>query len=214
MISFDDQEKIKAFDRISELFLRQNYGSVSKSELELLFFAIVFEHLQNHNESVSDYAISNILGVTQQRVRSLKIKHHLRYQDDCNWKTGFLHLASQAEYATDGNTVTISIDNPVLQLELQHFLETHGGLFDRSFNMKLMKIPVQSFATLLVEIGLSENEARALELLRESYRKNGQASEEITKQTWQHCIKGTAIDVLKSVVADLLKSLVARPLNL
>jgi len=39
-LSFSTDEKIKAFDRISECFLQRNFGSVGKSGIELLFFLL------------------------------------------------------------------------------------------------------------------------------------------------------------------------------
>ena len=61
---FSDSEKIAIFDKISEMFYKQNFGSTSKSDFELLLFS---EYLDNHiknDDLYDDYTISKELGIT------------------------------------------------------------------------------------------------------------------------------------------------------
>ena len=207
-LSFSDNEKIRAFDRMAVCFLNNNFGSVSKSDLELIFFSILMEHLQVNNLSTDDYFISNILGITQQRVRNLKIKNQLRNQYAYDWKAELVHLARTARYSDDERYIIISLDNPILMIELQHFIEINGGMVDYSLNPKLLKMQTCDFAVLLLEIGMAENEKAVWKLLREKYRAEAKGIEEITEENWRKKVgKGTlnfAKDVISGVLSDAL----------
>lgn len=203
-LQFTEHEKIAAFDRFSECFLKQNFGSVGKSDLELLFFSVVWEHLQAHHISTDDYFISNILGITQQRVRNLKIKNQLRNQYAYDWKADLVRLARNARYSDDDRYITISLDNPILMIEIQHFIETKGGMVDFSINPKLLKMQTRDFAVLLLEIGMVQNENGAWKLLREVYQTETNGIEEITKENWQKTVGKGALNFAKGVIAELL----------
>lgn len=207
-LSFSDNEKIHAFDRMAVCFLNNNFGSVSKSDLELIFFSILMEHLQANNLSTDDYFISNILGITQQRVRNLKIKNQLRNQYAYDWKVELMRLARTARYSDDDRYITISLDNPILMIEIQHFIETKGGMVDFSLNPKLLKMQTCDFAVLLLEIGMAKNEKAVWKLLREKYRAEAKEIEEITKENWRKKVgKGTytfAKDVIVGILSDAL----------
>ena len=83
-----DKKKADAFDRIAEKYYFNNFGTFSKSEIDLLMFDIYLEqsiinnklntNLVNYN-AVSDYKMARNLGITPQRIRNLKIKKQYVY---------------------------------------------------------------------------------------------------------------------------------------
>ena len=86
-------EKAKMFDEITAHYYNHNFGSFSKSDIDLLMFKFFLEKEIENNvngdnlldyNSVSDYEISKKLGITQQRVRTLKIKKQLIYPTEYN----------------------------------------------------------------------------------------------------------------------------------
>ena len=89
-IEFSNEEKCKYFDEIVKHFYQKNFGSLSKTDMDILMFHIYIEHLigeiciDNDDNTIdytlcSDYVISRQLGITQQRVRSLKVRSELAY---------------------------------------------------------------------------------------------------------------------------------------
>ena len=85
-VSFTNEEKIIAFDEIASQFYEANFGQASKADIELMMFRLYIEKLikQHRNpdgtvdyRKCSDYKISKDLGITQQRVRNLKVKNQL-----------------------------------------------------------------------------------------------------------------------------------------
>lgn len=204
MIHFSDAEKIEAFDRISKCFLQQNFGSVGKSDLELMFFSIVIEHLLKHGLPYDDYTISKLLGITQQRVRNMKVKNQLRYEHSFDWKKALLSRVSNASFSLDDRFITIFIDDPNLFIEVQHYIEVNGGCVDYTLNPKLLKMNTSDFAKLLVEIGSVDHEKEVWKVLRQVYRDENGIIGEITKDTIGTRLKNcSALGVLKDVITGI-----------
>lgn len=74
------------FDKIANEFYNSNFGSLSKPEMELMMFDFYIKKMMSNCRSdddtfdyslCSDYKISIDLGITQQRVRNLKVKNQL-----------------------------------------------------------------------------------------------------------------------------------------
>lgn len=159
-IEFSDTEKIECFDRISELFYHKNFGSASKSDIELLMFDFLMNHFINQfaidgvldYEKCSDYEMSNLLGITQQRIRNLKIKKQLKYPDSkFNWKESFRKLLVNARYDKSVKKVIVSIPDPNLFIEIENFIEQEGGYVDIQLNRKILQLkPEYYFALALM----------------------------------------------------------------
>ena len=85
-IEFTNKEKVEMFDEIAKKFYNHNFGTFSKSEMELMMFnfyikKLVDMNVQNDNtlnyNASCDYYISKELGITQQKVNNLKFKNKL-----------------------------------------------------------------------------------------------------------------------------------------
>ncbi len=152
----DKIDKEKAFDELAKLFYDRNFGSASKSDIELLMFKFLIGSMQANNSSAtgntidqyiecSDYKISKILGITQQRVRNLKVKKELVYHDDdFDWHKSFADLLANSRYTTfENNRVIINIPDPNLQMEIQNFIEENGGFVDYHLNRKLLDTRIE-----------------------------------------------------------------------
>ena len=66
----------------AEVFTRK-FGSFSKSDYEVLMFTVYLDSLK---EPVRDYDISITLGITESKVRSLRVRSQLLYPRDFDWK--------------------------------------------------------------------------------------------------------------------------------
>lgn len=160
-IEFTNEEKVEMFDEIAKKFYNHNFGTFSKSEMELMMFnfyikKIVSTNVEsdntlNYNYS-SDYYISKDLGITQQKVNNLKIKNQLVNPIEFDWKKSFLKLVGNARFDNKSGKVLINIPDPNLYIEIKHYLENHGGYIETQLNRNLLKIRVEYFIQLLVEI--------------------------------------------------------------
>lgn len=167
IINYDDlfgkdiEAKAEAFDRIAERFYCHNFGTLSKSDIDLLMFDILLErcieechkddYLIDYN-SVSDYKLARTLGITPQRVRNLKIKKEYVYPTDhFDWKKSFAKIIENEKnvHIVDNKTIKINIPDPNLFLAIQEEIEAEGGYLDIQLNSRLLSIPIDSFILLL-----------------------------------------------------------------
>ena len=94
-VTFKDEDKIKFFDEIASRFYEANFGQFSKADFELLMFKFYIQKMISDNKNgdntidyslCSDYKISKDLGITQQRVRNLKVKNQLVNPIEFEWE--------------------------------------------------------------------------------------------------------------------------------
>ncbi len=211
MNNFTQPEKIAAFDQIAPYFFEQNFATFGKSDFELLMFHIFLEHLKTTDKPSDDYSISKILGITQQRVRSLKIRRCLRYGQAGNWKVELATAAlKHPHYSGNDQYITLSFDDPTVMIETQHFIEEKGGFVDFSFNPKLLKMKTYDFAHLMLEIGILENEKEVWKKMREIYRDENGGDVEITRDTFMETIKKGGIDLAKEAITSVVPCIIGQ----
>lgn len=168
MIGFSNDEKIQMFDEIASHFFDRNFGSFSKSDFDLLMFHFYINKMnasQSHADYniCSDYSISKELGITQQRVRNLKIKENLIYpRSNYDWKKEFAALVKNARF--DDNKIKISISDPNLYIEIENYLEERGNYIEKNLNSKLMTIRIEYFIDLCL---LFEDEKSKKQVIKE-----------------------------------------------
>lgn len=161
------------FDEITAHYYNHNFGSFSKSDIDLLMFKFFLEKEIENNvngdnlldyNSVSDYEISKKLGITQQRVRTLKIKKQLIYPTEYNWQKSLSALLKNARFDKESQKVVISTPDPNLLIEIQNYVEKHGGYIATQFNRKLLQIRIEYFIELAVLV--NENEYTTKETIK------------------------------------------------
>ena len=137
-------EKDKLFDRVkqAELFSKR-FGSFSKADYEVLMFTVYLDSLK---EPAHDYDISLDLGITETKVRSLRVKSQLLYPREIHWVN---ELALSLEHGVyDSGTITITIEDPSVWNRIRHEVESQYGMIGLSLNSKQLMLPVESFLIL------------------------------------------------------------------
>ena len=171
LVEFTAKDKEEMFDELAEHFYKQNFGQMSKSDFETLMFHFYIKKIvkQNQNEtgvldynSCSDYKISRDLGITQQRVKSLKIKSHLLYPIYFSWQDSFASLAKNIRFDRQSQKVIIPIPDPNLFYEVQDYLEEHGGYIEKQLNGKLLQLRVEYYIDLLMKVYGDEKSRKQL----------------------------------------------------
>ena len=88
---FSKEEKAAAFDQIADQYYLGNFGRMSKTDFETLLFSIYIERCLEKKQPFDDYKLSRDLGITQGKVRSLKVRKELQYPyKEFDWKTAFV----------------------------------------------------------------------------------------------------------------------------
>lgn len=192
MINLTDEQKVVGFDRIAKLFYEKNFGSASKAEIELLMFDIFMEAMITKYKDpttdvldykeCSDYRIGKILGLPQERVRTLKIKKQARYPVSFEWQKSLLVIKDYIYYNKQTQRIIIPTRDPNLYNEIRNFIEDCGGYIEIQRGSNVIQIrPVYYF--MLFYEGLDEKEQeRCRKALEKELKKQ---SKDIEIPSWE-----------------------------
>ena len=171
-----DSEKAMAFDKIAKQFYYGNFGTMQKSDIETLLFSLyldrILEQSQDDMQTYSDYTLSKYLGITQNKVESLKVKKELKYPyPQFDWKKSFERISKNAQY--ENGKIKIHIPDKNLYLEIKNAVESVGGYVDVQLNSKLLQMSPSYFINLVLKIA-DESEKEALQkTIKDEIRKKG-----------------------------------------
>ena len=143
------EDKAGAFDRIAAQFLYGNFGRMSKSDFETLIFSIYIDQCIKYKKEYDDYMLSRELGITQTRVRSLKVKNELQYpKENPQWKENFIECIRYARYDDVKHLVKLQISDVNVLIEVRNFVEKHGWYDEYQLNPKLFQCRADVFIDL------------------------------------------------------------------
>ena len=132
-----NNEQKKLFGKqFTERYLAHGFGSMTKSEIDTLVFHLLSE--SNKIKNKSNYEISNILKITESKVKSLRLNASLKYkQADHKAVLGdivfrIIDVMSKPDF-TNG-VVTITIENPVEKRELEYAIKKTGRNIEYGIN--------------------------------------------------------------------------------
>lgn len=207
------------YEELKKLFFNKNFGTASKSSIELLMFHqyIVDQEQKSKDpampgvikyEEVSDFKIGCDLGLTSSRVRSLKLKERLVYPPkNKDWKNYILKLLEFAKINEKDQTVEFTIHHPWLFSKIQDEIESRNGQVYIHLNKNLLSLPLDSFV-ILVNIaygreGMAKEEIDAIKEYMKKEKKLGW--KDIGNKALEWAKKAKDVNVLaKGVLAFLL----------
>lgn len=169
--------KGEAFDEIAKLFYYRNFSTVSKSEIDLIMFhfymkALLTKYADENGvldyDTCSDYEISKQLGITQERVRNLKIKSQARYPEPFDWKKSFQSLEDKIRYDEQKKRIIIPISDPNLYIEIKNYIEENGGYVEVQRSGNYLQIRPEYYLFLLFD---SSDEQDRKKILKEVTKK-------------------------------------------
>ena len=170
-------------EEMSTMFYERNFGTKTKSDIELLAFKYYFEAAKDYatkdgelNENlISDYKIGCDLGISPAKVRNLKLKVELQLSNDgYDWQSELLKVLSKPqnlEKSKDNEYIQITVRSQKLFYAVEDWIEDNGETLDITLNRKQLKVPKKSFYKLLKEIKLVEGaEGEILEKLEKKFK--------------------------------------------
>lgn len=172
-VEFSDEEKIKNFDEIVSNFYNSNFGHMSKTDIELLMFHLYIEKMiLQYKEAdntidykkCSDYKISKDLGITQQKVRNLKVKSQLIYPIEFDWKKSLMPLIKNARFDKNKTKIILNIPDPNLYYEIKNYIEEQGAYVEIQLNSKILQIRIEYFIELML---LCEKEKTRKQIIKQ-----------------------------------------------
>ena len=167
---FETEDKVKAFDKLAEMFYDRNFGTAGKTEVELWLFKTFMDNLIKNNvdknnvldyNKTSDYTIGKMLGIPQERVRNLKIKSQARYPVEFNWVKSFCQLQENVRYDEANDMFIIPTRDPNLHYEIRNFIESNSGIWEsRNGGSRIMVKPEFFFLMLYESIEEKDKEKK------------------------------------------------------
>lgn len=209
-IIFSDKEKEDAFDVIAGLYFNRNFGSVSKADFETLLFSIYIEHLIDNNLPYDDYSMSNSLGISESRIRTLKERKQLKYPREYIWQEAFAAIVKNARYDKTSKTVKLSIEDVNLLKEVRHFVRVNGWYDEFQLNPRLFQCKLDCFLMLCAaldgEMLLSDADKKKLSGLKMS-DDDRNAVEKLLNGDLKNGFKELVFDCAEDILCDVLESL-------
>lgn len=214
------EKQAENFRQLAKLYYEGNFGTVQKSEIDLLMFHFFYEEKCRETKdrtgsynTVSDYTLAVELGVTPQRVRALREKVELRYPSkDFDWKKEVKSLISAGKIVKDGEFLCFSVPNPRLFHEIENFVEQNKGVVSYDNNGKVMKVMPLAYVEILKEC-TGKDEKQIVAALKENLKDNADLAKALTEKgivkTISECASfvGNIATVLITVGPLLAKSL-------
>ena len=150
---FDEQMKLQAFDLIAQKFFEHNFGRTSKADLEVLMFKIYLDNCNAQNTATDDFTLATALGITEAKVRNLKVKKELQYPGDGKeWKENFIRAIQYASYDEKSSLVKLPIADPNVKRNLEHRIDELHIYSESQLNGKLLQMRPDHFIMLVQTI--------------------------------------------------------------
>ena len=176
---FEGYDKASAFDQIAKLFFDRNFGTASKSEIELLMFHFYMDALIKKHKAhdgvldymaSSDYNMGNQLGLPQSTVRNLKVKKQARYPESFDWMNSLASI--QENIRQDGRKIIIPIRDINLLIEVKNYILDHGGYIEFESTNEFLKIRIEYFLMLMLETLEIEDKKKFIKEMKKRLRDN------------------------------------------
>ena len=165
---FTDEEKLEAFEDIAVQYFYRNFGSLTKTDFETMLFKIYLRHLKRSHLTTDDYSISRDLGITQSKVRNMKLRIELRDTEPSavSWEEEFAACVRTAIYDDKKRLVKVMVPEVTVMMELRHFMEVNRWYDEYQLNPKLFQCPIDFFLPLCEKINGMNNLEKILLILR------------------------------------------------
>ena len=123
----------------------------------------------------SDYIISKDLGITQQKVKNLKIMNQLLFPNSRSWKDDFCQLISNATYEQSTNRIILNSPDPNLFLEIQNYIEENGGFIEKQLNGKLLQIKPEYFLQLVINEETENHKQQIIKQIKDIFKSHNKS---------------------------------------
>lgn len=146
----------------AELYSRK-FGSFAKADYEVLLFTAFLDSLI---KPARDYEISIALGITESKVRNLRVKSQLLYPKEIKWIEELSKSILHGYYDKSSGQITVTFEDPSVQSLMKNQIEERFGTVGQSLNVKQLVLPIESF--LLLAAYAEDDETVTLKKLNES----------------------------------------------
>ena len=185
----------------------QRFGSFSKTDYEVLMFTIFLDSLP---APLRDYDISIALGITESKVRNLRVKSQLMYPRKLEWTEELAKSIEHGYYDRTTGQITVTFEDPSIQNLMKNKIEESFGTVGRTLNIKQLVLPIESF--LLLAAFTEQNEDDILSKLNMKLAKESARATVIEKKKFKARFMKGVPDTVSFVSSLLTIYNVGRPI--
>lgn len=160
------EDQFKEFgEKFVGRFLAHGFGTMTKAEIDILVYHLLSE--SSEIKGKSNYHVANKLQITESKVKSMRLSSALKYKQ-ANHKAVLANIVTRvtdemAKPEFEGGKVTITIENPVEQRELEHAIKSIGRNIEYGLNKELLKIsPIALFELVVSNLENPEQEFESI----------------------------------------------------
>ncbi len=188
--------------------LNRNFGTLSKSEFDLLVFHYYLLNKQANADGkyVSDYDIGRDLWLTIQRVRSLREREALKWRTQEDWKAKFLECLKHARYDEKSDAVKIPVLDVNVIKEVRNFIEAAGLIDDYQLNPKVFQCNLDALIAMCLDFKSGSDDnlcGKILDELRDCKDRNVARAVDEQEQPIRSWIKKAAIIGAQETIASI-----------
>lgn len=176
---YDNSQREDAFNFIVGETLKFGLGVLNKSEVDLIFFSAVMKY--SSIEDKSDYNLSRLLKITPSRVRVLKEKYSVKFQE-INEKEMIDKFFEMCQHAKiDDTYIDIPVYDVAMKNLLENKLEGYNIVLHNQLNSKIFRLRADDLVIIYVSLISSYNETSIEETKKEliSHIKKKKAEQKI-----------------------------------
>ncbi|MGJ8670876.1 MAG: hypothetical protein ACSHXK_15425 [Oceanococcus sp.] len=163
MLNQRENQEFGAF--FVEQYLKNGFGSLPKSEVDLIVFHMLVRSSACRGKS--NYELASILKIPEARIKTLRLNSALKYEE-INSKAVLgrvvIRLVGSEQFASfESGKVEISLEDPVEKRELENFLKKKGHHAEYQLNAEVLKIdPVRLFELIVENVDRPKSEFNQL----------------------------------------------------
>lgn len=179
-IPFKEKAKSEALNFILKNAFKSGFGTLSKSELDLILFAAIMKF---GCDDYTDLQLSKYLQITQRRISNLKEKVSVKYSL-IDTKDAIKCFIEKLEFAKKSDTyIDVPIADVAVKNEIEGILDKYNLLLHSQLNQKIFRIRIDDlFELLLILQSEDQSDIKYLDLREialSSLRKNTEVLKKI-----------------------------------
>jgi DNA-binding CsgD family transcriptional regulator len=161
MVALTNPQKQNFGKEFVAKYLAGGFGAMTKTEMDILIFHLISE--SSDIKGKSNYEVANKLLIPESKVKSLRLNSALKY-NQANHKAVLANIVTRITEEMEkpefeSGKVTITIENPVEQRELEFAIKSKGRNIEHGLNKELFKIsPIALFEIVVSNLENPEQE--------------------------------------------------------
>jgi hypothetical protein len=206
-----------ALQFILENAFRSGFGTLGKTELDLILFSALLQF--GNQDSVSDYALSKYLQITQRRVRGLKERASVKYMKIEREHAIRVFVDRSAYARIDGVYLDVPLEEVAVKNEIEAILDENHGLVHYQINPKIFRVRIEDFLDLVAQlVSASEthrNPDDVLDEIVESLRQHAAEDDETRQRVEANVTSGplSKENLKQTLISGGLKTVIGLVVN-